>query len=224
MDGIALDRHLGLIGIEVLILDGTGCAAVQSIGQLGAEPCYIKLQRAASDLLIGSKAQAYLAMGNSALEQDLRCFQDLSDAGLVVRTQQGGAIGGDEGMALEAAEHRVFLRREDMSAALEQDIAAVIVLDDLRLHTDAVELRSGIHMGNKAHRGLVLITRSGRDFPIDIAVLLTDIGYTHLLHHPFEMVCHIQLHGSGRTGRTGRIRRRIDLYQVNEFFQYTHCA
>ena len=111
-----------------------------------------------------------------------------------------------------------------MPAALEQHIAAVIVLDDLRLHTDAVELRSGIHMGNKAHRGLVLITRSGRDFPIDIAVLLTDIGYTHLLHHPFEMVCHIQLHGSGRTGRTGRIRRGIDLYQVNEFFQYTHCA
>ena len=163
-------------------------------------------------------------MGNPALEQDLRCFQNLSDTGLVVRTQQGGAVGGDEGMALETAEHRVFLRREDMPAALEQNIAAVIVLDDLRLHTDAVELRSGIHMGNKAHRGLVLITRSGRDFPIDIAVLLTDIGYTHLLHHPFEMVCHIQLHGSGRTGRTGRIRRRIDLYQVNEFFQYTHCA
>ena len=222
VDGVALDGHFGLVGVEVLVLDGTGRAAIQGVANLGAEALYIKLERAAADLLIGGEAQADVAVGDLALEQDLGCFQDLGDAGLIVRTQQGGAVGGHQGVTLVAQQHREILGRENVAAASQQYISAVVVFDNLGLDTDTVEFRGSIHVGDEAHRGLVLITRSCRDLTIDITVLLTDIGNTHLLHHALEVVCHIELHGSGRTGGAGGIGRRVDLHQFNEFFQYSH--
>lgn len=73
--------------------------------------------------------------------------------GLVVRAEQGGAVRGDERHACQLLKAGEGCRAERFAAAGQNDVAAVIALDDLRLYIFAGAVRRGIHMGDEAERG-----------------------------------------------------------------------
>ena len=50
-----------------------------------------------TDLLVRGKADAQLAVGAALADDGLHSGHDLSHTGLIVCTQQGGAVGGDQG-------------------------------------------------------------------------------------------------------------------------------
>ena len=94
------------------------------------------------------------------------------DAGLVVRAENGGAVGGDEGLTLEGSQMRELFDRQAAPARAEDDVAAVIVLDELRLNVLAGEVGYGVKMGDEADAGLVLIALARGDEAVNIGVLV----------------------------------------------------
>ena len=59
---------------------------------------------ALADLLVGGEGDAELAVGAALGKEDLGGGQNLCHTGLVVCAQQGGAVGGDQSLTLEAGQ------------------------------------------------------------------------------------------------------------------------
>ena len=78
--------------------------------------------------------------------------EDLGDASLVVGAQQRFAVGGDQGLPQHLVQDREHHRRQHFIADAQRDVAAAIVLDDLRIDVFAAEIRRGIQMGDKTDR------------------------------------------------------------------------
>ena len=153
----------------------------------------------------------------------LRGGQNLGDAGLVVRAEQRGAVGGDERHARQLFEAGEGVRAERMPAAGEEHVAAVVVLDDLGPHVLAGEVRRGVHMRDEAERGHVLHAGRGGEPAVDDAELI-DMGAldAHRGHLVRELAREVELaRGAGRSGGIG-IGGRVDLDIVQKAFIGTH--
>jgi hypothetical protein len=102
----------------------------------------------------------------------LRERHDRGHARLVVRAEQGGAVGGDDVVANLLAECRILRHPDHLLRIADQpDIAAVIVPDDLRLDIGAGEIRRGVDMRAEADDRYGF-RRIGRNSRIDIAMLV----------------------------------------------------
>ena len=89
-------------------------------------------------------------MGAVFFLQDLQHGHNLGHTGFIVRTQQGGAIGGDQGLALELCQEWELPGAENCAGTGQDNIAAVIIFMDLGLHILARCIGGSIHMGNKS--------------------------------------------------------------------------
>ena len=105
MDRDAFDMHLGAIGGEAFIFDLAQRAAIERIGEIGAEIGGQARIDAAADLFIGGEGEADPAMWQ------VRVFEHMPGgghqdrhAGLVIGAQKRGARGGDDVMALFGGE------------------------------------------------------------------------------------------------------------------------
>ena len=78
--------------------------------------------------IAGLKADAQLAVGAALADDGLHSGHDLSHTGLIVCTQQGGAVGGDESLALQLLQEGEGGGLHDHAGAGQGDIAAVVVL------------------------------------------------------------------------------------------------
>ena len=87
-------------------------------------------------------------MGPAGGDDAFQRGHDLSHAGLVVRAQQGGTVGGDERFALEAIQAGKACRREHRARGGEHDVAAVIVRVQLRLDPLAGIIGRSVHMSD----------------------------------------------------------------------------
>ena len=167
-----------------------------------------------ADLLVRAEAERQGAVGNLLFYQSLAGGEDLRDARLVVRPQQGAAVGDDQVMADLLLQIRELLRAQ-RPAMTQVDGAAVIVFYHPGLHILPAEIRSRVYMGDQADGGAVLIALAGREETVNIAALLPEHPLQpQRLHFPLQRLCQLLLAGSA--GRTAAvlIALGIDLYIV----------
>ena len=103
-------------------------------------------------LLVRGEGHADVTVRDFARAQAHHGGEDLGDAGLVVGAQQRFAVGGDQGLPQHLVQDREHHRRQHFIADAQRDVAAAIVLDDLRIDVFAAEIRRGIQMGDKTDR------------------------------------------------------------------------
>ena len=141
---------------------------------------------------------------------DLGGGHDLSHAGLVVRAQQGGAVGGDKGLALELFQERERGGLHDHPGAGQGHITAVVVLVEDGLDVFAGGVRGGVHVGDEAQRGLLLAARGGGHGAVDVAVLVhTGVLNAEILHLLHQHVGEVELAGCGGVGAGFGVRGGI---------------
>jgi len=80
--------------------DVAGIAAVHRVGKVCTKTGDIEQIGTLADLLVRGKADAQLAVGTALADNGLHGGHDLSHTGFIICTQQGGAVGGDQGLAL----------------------------------------------------------------------------------------------------------------------------
>ena len=172
MDVEAVDLPLRRRGVEGLVVYLSQLLAVNGVGKVRAQPLKVEQRRAVADLLVGREAHGNAAMRALLVYDALSGGHYRGDAGLVVRAENGGAVGGDEGLTLEGSQMRELFDRQAAPARAEDDVAAVIVLDELRLNVLAGEVGYGVKMGDEADAGLVLIALARGDEAVNIGVLV----------------------------------------------------
>ena len=133
--------------------------------------------------------------------QGLDGGHDLGHAGLVVGAQQGGAVGGDEGLALERGQEGEVRHFHHGAGGGQGDVAAVIVLVQDGLDVLAGGVGRGVHVGDQAQGGPLLAAGGGGQRAVYIAVLvhhgvLHTQGVEFLHQHPGQ----VELALGGRMG------------------------
>ena len=173
MDVAALDADGSRGGVEVLELQLADLAAVDRIGVVGPEFRHVELHDAPADLLVGREADLDLTVRDiRVLHQVLDRIHDLRDAGLVVSAEQRSTVRRDEGLPLVVQQFRELGGLEIQAGHAPQgDVAAVIVLDDLRLDVGAGSVGRRVHVGDEAQFGR-LYARGGGQGAHDIAVFV----------------------------------------------------
>ena len=105
MDVEAVDLPLRRRGVEGLVVYLAQLLAVNGVGKVRAQPLKVEQRRTVADLLVGREAHGNAAM--RALSDDaLSGGHYRGDAGLVVRAENGGAVGRDKGLTLELFQER----------------------------------------------------------------------------------------------------------------------
>ena len=192
VDREAVDRDGGAGGVEVLVLDAAHIAAIDGIGKVGPKAGDVEQGSALADLLIGGKGDAELAVGAALGNEGLGGGQDLRHTGLVVGTQQRGAVGGDEGLALQVFQEGEGGDLHDHAGGGQGDVAAIVVLVQDGVHVLTGSVRCGVHVGDKAQRRLVLAAGGGGEGAVDVAVLIykgvLDADGLHILHKDMGQV------------------------------------
>lgn len=105
---------------------------------------------------------------------------DLGHAGLVVRPQEGGAVGDDQVLPQVLVQTLVYVGAHGHAQSLvEDDGPAVVVLHDPGPDPRAAGLGGGVHMGDQAQgHPLPTLREVGREGPHDVAVPV----HTGVLH------------------------------------------
>ena len=170
MDVHALHRQGHGGGIEVLVLDLAQLAAVHGVGHLGGELFRIKVIGALAHLLVRGEAH-----GDGPV-RDLRMGQqvfaggdDLRHAGLVVGSQQGGAVGDDQLLTDVPLQEGEVLHFQ--ASGLLQGQVPALIGDDLRMDVRPADGGGGVHVGDEA-QGRSLAPGGGGQQGIHIAVVV----------------------------------------------------
>ena len=219
----AVDGHGGSSGVEVLVLDVAGIAAVNRVGKVCTKAGDIEQIGTLADLLVRGKADAQLAVGATLADDGLHSGHDLSHTGFVVCTQQGGAVGGDQGLALHGSKEGEGGNLHHLAGGGQHHIAAVIVLVQDGVHVLAAGIRGGVHVGDQAQCGLFLAAGGGGQGTVDVAVLV-HMGILHAQSLQFlhQLVSQIKLPRSGRMGTGLRVRGGVDPDVIKQSFIGAH--
>ena len=132
-------------------------------------------------LLVRGEADAQLAVGHLRVGLEiLHQGHDLGHAGLVVRPQEGGAVGDDQVLPQVLVQTLVYVGAHGHAQGLvEDDGPAVVVLHDPGPDPRAAGLGGGVHMGDQAQgHPLPTLREVGREGPHDVAVPV----HTGVLH------------------------------------------
>ena len=172
VDREAVDGDGGRGCIEVFVLDAAHIAAIDGVGKVGAKAGDVEQGSALADLLVGGKGDAELAVGAALGEEGLGGGQDLRHAGFVIGTQQGGAVGGDEGLALQLFQEGEGGDLQHRPGGRQQHVPAVVVLMQDGVDVFARGVGGGVHVGNEAQRGQLLAAGGGGQGAVDVAVLV----------------------------------------------------
>ena len=146
----ALDVQVTGSRVEVLVLDAADLAAVHRIRDFRAEVLDIKEHCALADLLIRRKADQKFAV--AVLRICLKVLDErhnLRNAGLIVRAEQGAAVRDQEIVSLCKFKLREGLRRKHLTVPKLND-AAVVVLNEARLHIRIARRGRGVHVCDEA--------------------------------------------------------------------------
>ena len=144
-------------------------------------------------------------------DQEMRGIHDLGKAGLVVGAEQRGAVGRDDVVADLVGKRRMLGGADHLGrVGRQRDIAAAIVLHDLRPDVLAGAVGRGVHVRAEAdHRHLFV--GGSRDGGVDIAVLIEmGVRDPHRLQFGHQQAAQILLLLGGRAGFRGRIGLGVD--------------
>ena len=107
MDVAALDADRCSGSIEVFIFKLSDLASVEGVGIFRSEFRNVELHDSAADLLVRSESDLDLSMLEFRMLYDvLYRIHDLRDTGLVVRSEEGRSVCGDQCLALVKLELR----------------------------------------------------------------------------------------------------------------------
>ena len=191
-----LDMDLGGCGIEVLEFQFAGLTAVHGIGIDSVELLNVELDHSAADFLIGSESYADGAMLEFRMGHDiLHRIHYLGHAGLVIGAEKSGAIGGDDGLALMAEQFRELGRfQKEPRNTFQRDVGTVVVLDYLRFDILAGGVGGGVHVGDEAYRGHILLYIRG-DAAHNVAVFIEFRLYSKVIQFLAKEFQEVQLLG-----------------------------
>ncbi len=168
-------------GVKVLKLQLAHAPAVHGIGPLCAKRRDVEVLRPFSYLFIRGKGHADLAVGHVLLNQYRERGHDLRHASLIVRAKQGFAIGGDQRLPQQLMQHREHHRREDLIPYAKGNIAAAVVLDNLRIDVLAGEVRGGIDVGDEPNSGDIALHVSRQRCHHRAFITQRHVGEAHLI-------------------------------------------
>ena len=150
-----VNHNLPGSSIEILILELTEGSAVYRIGDIRAEIRNIETVCTPTDFLIRCKANADFSMLYLRVRQKMfRHGHNLCDARLIVGAEQRRAIRHDEVLAPQLRQEReIRLLHHDLLLFVQDDISAVVILHNPRLHIRPTQCRRGIHVRDETeHR------------------------------------------------------------------------
>ena len=222
LGGAGMHREAGS-GVKVLVLDVTGIAAVHRVGKVCTKAGDIEQVGTLANLLVRGKADAQLAVGAALADNGLHSGHDLGHTSLVVSTQQGGAVGGDQGLALHGGKEGEGGDLHHLAGGGQHHIAAVVVFVQDGVHVLAAGIRGSVHVGDQTQCGLFLAAGGGGQGAVDVAVLVhTGILYAQSLQLLHQLVSQIKLPRSGRMGTGLRVRGGVDLDVIKQSFIGAH--
>ena len=160
--------------VEVLILELSDLAAVHCVCVFRAEFRDVELYDSTSDLLVWSETDLdFAVLELRVLHYILHCVHDFSYSGLVVCSEQGCAVCGDEGLALVLGHFREVCNCQSQARnTFELHVASVVVLDDLRLDVCARRVRGGVDMRDESDCRNIILAAVGRNRSHDVAVFV----------------------------------------------------
>ena len=126
------------------------------------------------------------------------CGDNLGDAGLVVSSEQGGAVGDYQVLAQIVEELGEFIGgEEDLLLLVECDSLAVVVLDDAGLDMLAAHVGGSVEVSDEAYDGHLAVC-VGRESGHEIAIVVEgDFAEPHLFEALLEEAGEDHLSGSG---------------------------
>ena len=218
-----MEGDAGGSGVEVLIFNFAHCAAVGGVGIVRTEALYIKPVRPPADFLIGGKADFQGSVLAALPQQNFGGSQNFRHTGLVVRAQQGRAVGDDQVLALVVGQRRVITLPEiDALFLVQQDISPV-EFHDPGLDIGAAGIRSGIHVGNQADCRHILFPRRWGNVSVYVTVFIyKSIGYAKCLQLLDQFMGKIELAGTRRMSLGIFITGRQDADVAKESFNSFH--
>ena len=175
VDHLARDLHDGARGVEILVLELAELAAVDRVGKFGTELLHIEEIGTATHLLIRGEADGERSVGSvGVLVQVLHERHDLRHARLVVGAEQRGTVGHDKIIAdMLRKRGEVLLVEHHAELLVDDDGAALVVLNDAGVHALAARLGGGVHMGDETDsRSGGTFGKVGGDMAHHIAVLI----------------------------------------------------
>ena len=176
--------------VEGLKIDLADLVAVHREGKVRPEALQIQQSRAVADLLIRRETDRDGGVRPPPVQELFEQGHNLGHARLVVRAEEGRAVGGDEGLAHRVLEIGKGRGAEHPAARAEGDIAAVIVGMQLRLYARSGEIRGGVQMRDQADDRVVFPSRGGREKAVGIGVLVRhDALHAEIVHLVSQQPC-----------------------------------
>ncbi len=159
----ALEGDLGTGGIEVFKLQLAHGATVHRVSPVTGEFLHVEVVGTQANFLVGVEAHADVAVLHLAvLLQPFHGAQYFGDTSLVVGAEQGVTTGDDELLTYVIIHFGELLRvKRDVVLFIQHDGFAVI-FDDAWFHVVAAHVGGGVHVGNKADGGHILIGIGGQ--------------------------------------------------------------
>ena len=220
MDVLALQIHGRLGGVEGLVTELADFLAVHGVGKVATEPLDVEKGRALADLLVGRKGDADLAVGDFGVRHQIFDRRhNLRHARLVVRTEQGSAVGDDDLLP-----HVIFQDGEllllDRLAVSERHVAPCVD-ERTGFYVLARAYGLGIEVGDKPKRGRAFPV--GGDRGIDVAMLVhKGVDNAELVQLLYENLGKIKLFFRAGVGTAFGVGLRIHANVFQKAFFYGH--
>ncbi len=162
------------VGGKALDFDFAAAAAVHGVRAGRSEPRHVEMPGAAADLLVRCKRQPHRPMCDFRVFDQMRGRRhDLGDAGFVVGPEQSRPRRGHDVVAELLSQRRVVFEPQNGSGIVRQDeVAAIVLTMDDRLHAGARHLRRRIDMSDEADCRHIRFARRRRNGGRHITVLV----------------------------------------------------
>ena len=214
MDGHAGDVDAGSGSVEVLVLNAPLQVPVHGVGVPGPESLHVEVVRPLADLLVRGEGHTDPAVGQVLPDERLAQGHDLRNARLIVRPQEGGAVGGDEGAALHPLQHREVSGPDNPAVPGQNQIPAVVAGVENGVHVLPGEGGGGVQVGDEPQGRGPLAAGGGRqNAGHDAEGADLDLLEAQILHLPLQLPGQLQLTGGagGFAGAVGGLGVHLDI-------------
>ena len=175
VDVAAVYGDAGAGGVEVFVFELAYFASVDGVGPGAAELVDVEFVGSAAYLFVGIEGYTYGAVLDFGVVQEVFYGgDDLGYACFVVGSEEGVTVGDDEVFADVGFEFGVSVDfGDDVLLCVEDDVAALVVVYDLRAYVCAAEVGGGVEMGDEAYGGGFLLgggVEVGGEGGVDVGV------------------------------------------------------
>ena len=164
-------------GVEIFKLQLAQSAAVYRVSRVRAETLDVEFVDTAADLFVRRESYADLAVRQTARQQSLGRRHYFGNARLVVRAEQGSAVGYYQRFAAVSRQlGKLRGRKRDVFLGVQQNIAAVVIFNELRFHPASRSFGRGIHVRDEAQPARRLSAIGSGYLRVNKAVALVEIN------------------------------------------------